>query len=101
LPETIVMTLTKKAIIHSIANHLNLPDAHASKTVEATFEIIKKTLEGGEEILISGFGKFSVKNKDQRKGRNPTTGESILLDARRVIMFKCSSALKGKLNGKT
>jgi integration host factor subunit alpha len=99
--ETFIMTLTKKAIVHAVANHLDLPDAQASKTVEATFEIIKKTLEGGEDVLISGFGKFCVKNKDQRKGRNPTTGNSILLDARRVVMFKCSSVLKGKLNGDT
>jgi integration host factor subunit alpha len=98
--ETFIMTLTKKAIVHSVANRSDLPDAQASKTVEATLEIIKKTLESGEDVLISGFGKLCVKNKDKRKGRNPSTGNNILLDARRVVIFKCSSLFKGKLNGK-
>jgi len=99
--ETITMTLTKKAIVHSVAKRLDLPGAQASKIVEAALEIIKKTLAGGEDVLISGFGKFSIRVKGERRGRNPTTGHSILLDARRVVMFKCSSVFNGKLNGKT
>jgi integration host factor subunit alpha len=83
----------------AVANHLDFPDTQASKTFEAIFEIMNKTPADGEDVLLSGFGKFCVKNKDQRKGRNPTTGNSILLDAKRVALFKCSSVFKGKLNG--
>jgi integration host factor subunit alpha len=92
------MTLTKEAITQSIADRLDLSKASALKAAEATFEIIKNALEGGEDVLISRFGKFCVKSKGQRRGRNPTTGEPIMLDGRRVVNFKCSSVLKGKLN---
>ena len=61
-------------------------------------EIIKKTLESGEDVLISGFGKFEVREKDERKGRNPATGDDLTLRARRVIKFRCSGALRKKLN---
>ena len=62
-------------------------------------EIIKSSLESGESILISGFGKFEVKDKHKRKGRNPQTGDDLMLDPRRVITFKCSGVLKDKMNG--
>jgi integration host factor subunit alpha len=67
--------------------------------VEAAFEIIEKTLEGGEDVLITGFGKFSVKDKGKRRGRNPQTGEDLTLADRRIVTIKCSTVLKNKLNG--
>jgi integration host factor subunit alpha len=93
------MTLTKEVITRSVFDRLNLTKAASAKAVEATFEIIKKTLENGEDVLISGFGKLCVKDKGKRRGRNPGTGERLMLAERRVVTFKCSSVLKGKLNG--
>ncbi len=61
---------------------------------------MKSTLVNGEDILISGFGKFCVKDKTDRRGRNPSTGEDMMLEARRIVTFKCSRPLKQKLNGK-
>jgi integration host factor subunit alpha len=68
--------------------------------VEALLEIMKKTLESGEDVLISGFGKFCVKEKSDRRGRNPQIGNELMLEARRVVVFKCSSVLREKLNVK-
>jgi integration host factor subunit alpha len=93
------MTLTKEAITRSIFDRLDLSKAASAKAVETTFEIIKNTLENGEDVLISGFRKFCVKNKDKRRGRNPGTGEDLTLAERRVVTFKCSTVLKRKLNG--
>jgi len=67
--------------------------------VETLLEVAKKTLEEGEDVLISGFGKFCVKEKDARRGRNPQTGDDLTLESRRVVTFKCSRALKDKING--
>jgi integration host factor subunit alpha len=61
--------------------------------------MIKKSLESGDDVLLSGFGKFSVKTKAPRRGRNPSTGEDLTLDARRVVMFKGSGVLRDKING--
>jgi integration host factor subunit alpha len=69
-------------------------------TVETLLEIIKRTLESGEDVLISGFGKFCVKKKRQRRGRNPATGEDMMLEPRRVVSFRCSRQLRDKINGK-
>jgi integration host factor subunit alpha len=69
------------------------------KTFESLLEIIKKTLESGEDILISGFGKFCVKEKKERRGRNPQTGDDLMHEPRRVMTFKCSGRLKYKING--
>ena len=93
------MTLTKEAITRSVFDRLDLSKAASAKAVEAIFEIIKKTLEGGEDVLISGFGKFCVKDKGKRRGRNPETGDHLMLAERRVVTFKCSTVLKKKLNG--
>ena len=68
--------------------------------IESLLEIIKRTLESGEDILISGFGKFSVKEKSERRGRNPHTGEDMMMDARRIVSFKCSNTLRDRINGK-
>jgi integration host factor subunit alpha len=67
--------------------------------VETLLEIIKSTLESGEDVLISKFGKFCVKQKDERKGRNPATGHDIMLAPRKVLTFKCSGKLRDKING--
>jgi integration host factor subunit alpha len=93
------MTLTKEAITRSVLDRLDLSKADSAKAVEATFEIIKETLERGEDVLITGFGKFCVKDKGKRRGRNPQTGKRLMLAARRVVTFKCSTLLKRKLNG--
>ena len=93
------MTLTRDAITRSVCDRLDLSKAASAKAVEATFEIIKKTLEDGEDVLITGFGKFCVKDKGKRRGRNPQTGKRLMLAERRIVTFKCSTVLKRKLNG--
>ena len=93
------MTLTKADIIDTIYNQLDVPKTKSTQVVESLIEIIKKTLESGEDVLISGFGKFCVKEKMKRKGRNPQTGNDLMLGERRVVTFKCSGRLKNKLNG--
>jgi integration host factor subunit alpha len=93
------MTLTKEAITRSVFERLGLTKAASASAVEATFEIVKKTLEDGEDVLISGFGKFCVKDKGNRRGRNPQTKEDLMLAERRVVTFKCSPVVKRKLNG--
>ena len=77
-----------------------MPKSRSSELVGALLEIMKTTLASGEDVLISGFGKFCVKDKTDRRGRNPSTGENIMLEARRIVTFKCSRPLKRKLNGK-
>ena len=92
------MDLTKAQIVNAVQNHLNLPKNKSTKIVEALLEIIKSTLESGEEVLISGFGKFCVKEKRGRRGRNPATGEAMMLAPRKVVTFKCSGKLRDKIN---
>jgi len=77
-----------------------MPKSRSFGLVGSLFEIMKATLVSGEDILISGFGKFCVKDKNDRRGRNPSTGEDMMLEARREVTFKCSRPLKQKLNGK-
>jgi len=95
------MTLTKADLINQI--FISLPgysNAQAREAVETLLELMKSSLENGDNILLSGFGKFSVKDKRPRKGRNPQTGEELILDARRVVTFKPSGQLREKTNGK-
>ena len=94
------MTLTKDQIIHSVQNRLDLPQTKSAQLVEILLEAIKKALENGEDVLISGFGKFSVNTKKARKGRNPATGDDLMLSARRVVTFRCSPVLRNMVNGK-
>ena len=93
------MTLTKARIIDSIYNHSDLNKTQATRTVETLLETIKKSLENGEDVLISGFGKFCVKENKQRKGRNFETGENLFIEQRRIVTFRCSPVLKKKLSG--
>jgi integration host factor subunit alpha len=94
------VTLTKADLIDSIYNQVDLSKTKSAHLVESLLEIIKKTLENGEDILISGFGKFSVKEKNDRRGRNPQTRKDLMLESRRVVTFKCSGVLRDKINGK-
>ena len=95
------MNLTKQDIIDSIHHSTGLEKQEATQVTETLLEIIKKSLESGESVLISGFGKFEVKEKNARRGRNPQTGDDLLLGARRVVTFSCSGLLRDKLNGKS
>jgi integration host factor subunit alpha len=94
------MTLTKAQLVESIHNKIGLTKNKSSEIVETCLEIIKSELESGEDVLISGFGKFCVKEKKERKGRNPATGDAMMLAPRRVVTFKCSGKLKDMINGK-
>ena len=93
------MALIKDHLVTSVHNHLGLPKTKSVELVETLLEIIKSTLENGEDLRISGFGKFYVKSKRVRRGRNPQTGEDLMLEARRVINFKCSPVLRDRING--
>ncbi|UCH22810.1 MAG: integration host factor subunit alpha [Deltaproteobacteria bacterium] len=93
------MTLTKADIIESIAKKNGYTKNKSTETVETLLEIIKRTLESGEDVLVSGFGKFCVKEKKERRGRNPATDETMILAPRRVVTFKCSGKLREKING--
>ena len=92
------MALTKEKIIDSIYNQVGLSKSHSRIVVERLLEIMKGSLENGEDILISGFGKFVVKEKSARRGRNPQTTEDLQLRARRVVVFKTSGVLRNKIN---
>ena len=93
------MTLTKAQMVESVQNQTGLPRNRSSEIIETLLEIIKSTLTSGEDVLISGFGKFSVNEKKARRGRNPATGEDMMLEARKVVTFKCSGKLRDKING--
>jgi len=113
-----IMTLTKSDIVDSVLKQFRLKNQgegkqqylfpefdytllskrRAAEFVNTTFEIIKQSLEKGEDTTILGFGKFKVKNKWARKGRNPRTGEQLILKSRRVVTFRCSPRLKDKIN---
>jgi integration host factor subunit alpha len=94
------MTLTKADIAQAVFQKTDLGKAQSSQVVDSLFEIIKESLASGEDVLISGFGKWSVREKQERLGRNPQTGAPIMLSPRKVVIFKSSGVLKGKLNGK-
>ena len=91
------MTLTKDDIVAKVQG-IGFTKTVATDAVESILEIMKRTLEDEEDILISGFGKFCVKEKAPRRGRNPATGEEILLWGRRVVTFKCSGKLRNRIN---
>jgi integration host factor subunit alpha len=93
------MTLTKAQIIEAISIKNGLSKKQSSETVETLLGIMKSTLASGEDVLISGFGKFCVKQKEERKGRNPATGEDLMLAPRKVVTFKCSGKLRERISG--
>ena len=92
------MGLTKVNIVNSISEQIGYAKNHSYEIVESLLEIIKKALESGDHVLVSGFGKFCVKEKKQRKGRNPATGEDMMLRPRKVVKFKWSGRLRDKIN---
>ena len=92
------MALTKHVFVEKLQSELGFPRNQSLEIVEYLLEIIKSTLESGDDFLVSGFGKFCVKDKHERKGRNPATGEEAILPARRVVTFKWSGKLRDKVN---
>ena len=94
------MTLTKDHLINSISNHLDLSKKESSALLQSILETIKKTLENGEDVLITGFGKFCINDKNERRGRNPLTGEEVKVRSRRVVTFRSAARLRDKINWK-
>jgi integration host factor subunit alpha len=94
------MTLTKAYIHQALAEQNGYPNKRSFDTIETLLKVIKRTLESGEDVMISGFGKFHVKEKKQRRGRNPSTGEDMMLEPRKVVTFRCSRQLRDKINGR-
>ena len=92
-------TFTKTDLIQAIQQETGFSLKRAREAVESILSIIKETLESGEDVLISGFGKFCVKEKSERRGRNPATGDEMLLRPRKVVTFRCSGKLRDKING--
>ncbi len=94
------MPLTKSDIVDSISKQQKISKRNSVHLLESLLTLIKSTLESGEDVLISGFGKLCVKDKNERRGRNPQTGEDKILGAKRVVIFRCSQVLREKINGK-
>lgn len=92
------MSLTKEKIVDEVYHQAGLSKNQSRRVVEKLFEIVKNTLESGESLLISGFGKFAVKEKAARRGRNPQTSEELRLRERKVVVFKASGVLRKKIN---
>jgi integration host factor subunit alpha len=92
------MALTKNDIITSV-HELGFTKKKSVEVIETLLEIMKSTLEKGEDVLISGFGKFCIKKKKERRGRNPATGSDLILKELKVVTFKCSGKLRDKING--
>ena len=92
------MALTKSDIVASV-HDLGLTKKKSVEVIESLLEIIKRSLESSEDVLVSGFGKFCVKDKTKRRGRNPATGEELMLRGRKVVTFKCSGKLRHKIDG--
>ena len=93
------MTLTKANIVEEVAEQNGYTKNRSFEIIETLLEIIKRTVESGEDVLVSGFGKFCVKTKRERRGRNPATGEDMMLEPRRVVTFRCSRKLRDKISG--
>ena len=94
------MTLTKAIIAEAISKKMSYTNMESLEMVDSLLEIMKQTLESGEDVLISGFGKFSVKEKRERKGRNPQNGQPMMIAPTKVLTFKCSGKLRDRINGK-
>ena len=93
------MALTKIQIVESVQNQTGFSKNRSSEIVETLLEIIKITLASGDDVMISGFGKFCLNQKKERRGRNPATGEDMMLAPRKIVRFKCSGDLRDKING--
>jgi integration host factor subunit alpha len=93
------MSLTKSRLIDSVMAETGYSRNRSTELVEALLEAMKQALESGDDVLISGFGKFCVRAKEERRGRNPATGEEMIIAPRRVVSFRCSGQLREKING--
>jgi integration host factor subunit alpha len=91
--------MTKVDLVSAISEQANVPRTEACELLEELLGIIKNTLGTEEEVKISGFGKFEVKKKQERRGRNPQTGEALTIDPRKVVTFRASATLKDQING--
>ena len=92
------MALTKDKLVTRLQTQIGMSKPESRQIVERLFEIMKDTLANGEDLLISGYGKFSVRQKNARRGRNPQTKEALMLQARKVLVFKASGVLRGRMN---
>ena len=90
--------MTKADIVEILQAGTGMNKKESAEMMEEVFSIIKSTLEQGENLKISGFGSFVVKQKDDRRGRNPQTGETITISSRRIVTFKPSSILRNAIN---
>jgi integration host factor subunit alpha len=93
------MTLTKNDIVARLQGELCFTKNQSIQVTESLIEVIKASLESGDDVLVSGFGKFCVREKMGRRGRNPATGEDLILQPRRVVTFKWSGTLRKRVNG--
>ena len=96
--EHVYMTLTKVDIVKFVAKQNGFSESRSKEVVETLLELIKGTLASGEHVMISSFGRFSVKEKKLRRGRNPSTGDDLMLAPRRVVTFRISGKLRKKVN---
>ena len=92
------MTATKSDLISDIAEENGFPQNKSAEVIKTLIGLIKTKLPAGEDVLISGFGKFCVKEKKERRERNPAAGEAMMLEARKVVTLKCSGQLRDKIN---
>ena len=93
------MTLTKAQVIEEIRHRNGLTRIKSIEAVETLLEIIKSSLASGEDVMISNFGRFCVKEKKERRGRNPATGDDLMLEPRKIVKFRCSGKLRDRING--
>jgi integration host factor subunit alpha len=98
-PGAFIMTLKKSDLIDSLYNNCGFSKTRSAQVVESILELIKGSLASGEDVMISRFGKFCVKEKKERRGRNPATGNDLTLGERKVVIFRCSGVLREKING--
>ena len=92
------MALTKADIVEAVQTEIGFTRHQSIEIVDSLLELIKSKLESGEDVLVSGFGKFCVNKKAERRGRNPATGEDMMLAPRKVVTFKCSGQLRKRIN---
>jgi integration host factor subunit alpha len=92
------MALTKIEVVNMLCEHMDIPKMECARIVESFFDIIKSELEKGNDVIVSGFGKWTVNSKKARRGRNPQTGKDLTIEARRVVTFKASPVLRDELN---
>jgi integration host factor subunit alpha len=92
------MTLTKDKLATRLQTEIGMTKPESLELVDGLFELMKSTLADGEDLLISGFGKFSVRQKKERLGRNPQTKEKLMLRARKVVTFRASGVLRERVN---